>query len=94
MELYKTRVVTAKQSEIIGEARNLTVREIADDLKSKIVGVVASQPHARKDSRLVLTALFELAFTLAESQYGSDARKIWVGAFDEAERQKKPRKPH
>jgi len=64
-------------------------RAQGDDLKQQIIALVEKHP-ARENGALVFAAIVELGLTLAVSQFGPQARDIWIGAFDNAQ-QRTPR---
>jgi hypothetical protein len=59
-------------------------RAQGDDLKEQIIALIEKHP-ARENGALVFAALVELGLTLAVSQFGPQARDIWIGAFDAGE---------
>ena len=69
------------------EGHHLSNRAISNDLKLRIMKLADSHP-ARRNASLVFAALVELALSLVLSQFGSEARDVWIGAFDHAEEHK------
>lgn len=57
-------------------------RALSSDLKQRMVELIESHP-ASANSVAVFAALMELTLTLAHSQFGANARTMWVRAFDE-----------
>lgn len=60
-------------------------RPIGDDLKVKVMKL--TEAHAASENWAIVFSVFaELALSLCLDHFGAPARKMWIGAFDHAQR--------